>query len=120
MADITLFRNSSDFIEFAPGQVIFNEGDAGDKMYAVIAGTVDIVKNGKVIDSAGPDSIFGEMALIDHSPRSASAIAQTACKVVPVDQKRFTFMVQQTPFFSIQVMHVMAVRLRHLMSAQSS
>ncbi len=116
MADITLFRNSSDYIEFAPGQVIFNEGDAGDRMYAVIDGTVDIVKNGKVIDSAGPDHIIGEMALIDHEPRSASAIARTACKVVPVDQKRFTFLVQQTPYFSIQVMRVMSDRLRRLMT----
>lgn len=118
MADITLFRNSTDYIEFAPGQVIFNEGNAGDRMYAVIDGTVDIVRNGKVIDSVGPDGIFGEMALIDHAPRSASAIAHTACKLVPVDQKRFTFMVQQTPFFAIQVMHVMADRLRHRMREQ--
>jgi CRP-like cAMP-binding protein len=118
MADITLFRNSSDFIEFTPGQVIFEEGETGDKMYAVIEGTVDIVKGGKVIDSAGPDSIFGEMALIDQSPRSATAVARTPCKVVPVDQKRFTFMVQQTPFFSLQVMRTMADRLRHRMSEQ--
>jgi CRP-like cAMP-binding protein len=76
------------------------------------------VKGGKVIDSAGPDSIFGEMALIDQSPRSATAIARTPCKVVPVDQKRFTFMVQQTPFFSIQVMRIMANRLRHRMNEQ--
>jgi CRP-like cAMP-binding protein len=120
MADITLFRNSSDYIEYAPGQVIFYEGDAGDHMYAVIEGTVDIVKGGKVIDSAGPDTIFGEMALIDQSPRSASAIAQTACKIVPVDQNRFTFMVQQTPFFSLQVMRVMADRLRHRMSEHNA
>lgn len=115
MAEITLFHNSTDFIEFAPGQVIFNEGDAGDRMYAVLDGMVDIVKGGKVIDSAGPDNIFGEMALIDHEPRSASAIAKTACKLVPVDQKRFTFMVQQTPFFALQVMRIMADRLRHRM-----
>ena len=120
MADITLFRNSTDFIEFTPGQVVFNEGDAGDKMYAVITGTVDIVKGGKVIDSAGADSIIGEMALIDQSPRSATAIARTACKLVPVDQKRFTFLVQQTPFFSIQVMRVMADRLRRRMAEQNA
>lgn len=120
MADITIFRNSTDFIEFAPGQVIFNEGDTGDRMYAVIEGTVDIVKGGKVIDSAGPDHIIGEMALIDHAPRSASAVARTPCKLVPVDQKRFTFLVQQTPYFSIQVMRVMADRLRRLMTAQQA
>ena len=120
MTDITLFRNSTDYIEFTPGQIVFNEGDAGDKMYAVIDGTVDIVKNGKVIDSAGPDHIIGEMALIDHAPRSASAIAHTACRLVPVDQKRFTFLVQQTPYFSIQVMRVMADRLRRLMAEQKA
>jgi CRP/FNR family transcriptional regulator, cyclic AMP receptor protein len=55
------------------------------------------------------------MALIDNSPRSAMARAKTQAKVVPVTQNRFLLMVQQTPFFSIQVMQIMAERLRRLM-----
>jgi CRP/FNR family cyclic AMP-dependent transcriptional regulator len=52
------------------------------------------------------------MALIDQSPRSATAVAKTDCKLAPIDRRRFEFMVQQTPFFSLTVMKIMADRLR--------
>jgi CRP-like cAMP-binding protein len=58
--------------------------------------------------------VFGEMALIDSNPRAATAVASTACKLVPVSQKRFLFMVQQTPHFSLQIMKVIAERLRKM------
>jgi CRP-like cAMP-binding protein len=50
-------------------------------------------------------------------PRSALAIARIDCRLVPIDEKRFTFLVQQTPYFSIQVMRVIAERLRRYMEA---
>jgi CRP-like cAMP-binding protein len=118
MTTITLFRNSEDALAFEASQVIFEKGQPGDVMYAVLEGEVEIVLDGKVIDSAGPGGIIGEMALIDSSPRSATARAKTACRLVPVGEKRFTFLVQQTPFFSLQVMRIMAERLRRLMAAQ--
>ena len=62
--------------------------------------------------SAGPGGVFGEIALIDNGPRSADAVAATDCRVVPVDENWFKFLVQQTPFFSLQIMRVMADRLR--------
>jgi CRP-like cAMP-binding protein len=60
------------------------------------------------------------MALIDNSPRSATAIAKTDCKVVPLDQRRFQFLVQETPFFALQVMTIMATRLRHANSRMAA
>jgi len=70
----------------------------------------------KVINIIGPGGILGEMALLDNEPRSTTAIANTDCKLAPVDQRRFTFLVQQTPYFAIQVMQIMAERLRRLNS----
>jgi CRP-like cAMP-binding protein len=60
------------------------------------------------------------MALLDKEPRSTTAIANTDCRLVPVDQKRFTFLVQQTPYFAIEVMQIMAERLRRLNSMLST
>jgi CRP-like cAMP-binding protein len=62
----------------------------------------------------GEDEIFGEMALVDKSVRSGTARAKTNCKVVPIDEKQFEFLVQQTPLFAIKVMRVMAERLRRV------
>ena len=113
---IDLFRNTNDYVLYEPGQVVFEEGQPGDVMYAIIEGEVEIAVQGKPIDLVGPGGIIGEMALVDDSPRSGTARARTESKLVPINQKRFTFLVQQTPYFSIQVMRIMAERLRRLMS----
>jgi CRP-like cAMP-binding protein len=52
------------------------------------------------------------MALIDKEARSASARALTDCEIVPVDERRFLFMVQQTPFFALHLLKTIAGRLR--------
>ncbi len=117
MATIELFRNSIDTQNYPAGSVIFRQGDTGELMYAVQEGTVEIRLGERVIQTHGPGDIFGEMAIIDNQPRSATAVAATDCRLVPIDEHRFMFLVQQTPFFAIQVMRVMADRLRRLMSA---
>jgi len=111
---IKYFRNSEDAQTFRAGQIVFTEGDPGNMMYAVLEGEVDIMVGDQVVGIIPAGSIVGEMALIDHSPRSASAVARTECRLVPIDERRFLFMVQQTPNFSLDVMRIMASRLRDM------
>jgi len=111
MPDLMLFRHS-EAEQFTAGDVIFMEGEPGDKMYVVSEGEVDILIGPDVVETAGPGSAFGEMALIDQSPRSASAIARTDCKLVPIDERQFQFLVRETPFFALTIMKTMADRLR--------
>jgi CRP-like cAMP-binding protein len=96
------------------GEVIFEEYDMGSEMYVVIEGEVDLTIRGKVVETLGPGEPFGEMALIDQAPRTATAIAKTACKLAVIPEKRFLFMVQTTPHFALQIMKVMADRLRRM------
>ena len=111
---IALFRNATDYKTFSAGQIIFKEGQPGDLMYVVMEGAVDVLLHDKIVYSIGPGGILGEMALIDTQPRSATAVAKTACKLVPIDEKRFTSLIQQTPHFAVEVMQIMAERLRHM------
>lgn len=97
---------------FAPGEVIFDKGDKGDKMYVVRSGEVEIVIDGKIVETLSSGGIFGEMALIDGSPRAATARAKTDCEVAPITEKTFLFLVHETPFFAIAVMRALADRLR--------
>jgi CRP-like cAMP-binding protein len=83
-------------------------------MYAVKEGEVELVVDGSAVETVGPGGIFGEMALIEHDVRSATAIARTTCELVPIDERRFTFLVQQNPYFAMQVFRVMARRLRRM------
>ncbi len=112
---IKLFRNDENAVEYETGQVIFNQGDQGDCMYVILDGDVRIETSERLIDIISEGEIFGEMALVDDSPRSASAVAASRCKVVPIDKSRFTRATQINPYFALQVMEVMAQRLRNLM-----
>ena len=114
MIAIDLFRNEDQYEEFAPGQVIFSEGEEGHLMYVVLDGRVTLQVKGVVVEELEAGGMLGEMALIDSTPRSATAIAKTACKLVPITEKRFGFLVQQTPKFALQVMRVLADRLRRM------
>lgn len=96
----------------AAGTVIFEAGQPGDVMYVVIEGELDVVDGDRVLDTVGEGGIVGEMALIDKQPRSATAIARTDCRLAPVNERRFVFLVHQTPYFALEVMRVMADRLR--------
>ena len=114
MIGIELFHNEGHYETFAAGQTIFKDGEAGDCMYVVYEGAVKLMIHSRLLEKIGPGGILGEMALIDDSPRSATAVAETAVKLVKVSEKRFDFLVQQTPKFALQIMRIMADRLRHM------
>ena len=97
---------------FAKGKTIFKEGDLGDEFFVVVRGKIEIRSGDRHFETLGPDGIFGEMALIDDSPRSATAVALTDVTVAPIKENQFLFLVKNTPFFALSVMRVLAHRLR--------
>lgn len=109
-----LFNNETDVAEYPDGHVVFAEGEPGDAMYVLVAGSIRLSVRDIEIGHLEPGELFGEMALIDAEPRSATATACGHCKVARVDERRFTFLVQQHPFFALHVMRVLAARLRHM------
>jgi CRP/FNR family transcriptional regulator, cyclic AMP receptor protein len=98
---------------FAKGDIIFRSGEPADRMYVVAEGEVEISIGDHVVEVLGPETIFGEMALVTKEPRSATARARTDCRVVEIPERRFLFLTQQTPHFALDVMRVIAQRLRH-------
>lgn len=109
---LNLFGRDENAVEYPAGHTIFEAGDDGREMYVVLEGQVDITNGEKVIETVDPGDIFGELALIDYSPRSLSAIVRSDCRLSPIDERRFNFLVGQTPYFALHVMGVMAQRLR--------
>jgi CRP/FNR family transcriptional regulator, cyclic AMP receptor protein len=107
-----IFENSKGAKDYPAGTTIFTQGEPGDQMYIVLAGEVDLQRGGRTFETASAGAIIGEMALIDKAPRSASAIAKTNCRLVPIDEKRFEFLVEERPFFALHVMRVLVDRLR--------
>ena len=98
---------------FAKGDTIFREGERGDEFFVVVRGKVEIRSGDRRLETLGPKGIFGEMALIDDSPRSATVVALTDVAVAPIKEKQFLFLVKHMPMFALMVMRVLAYRLRH-------
>ena len=99
------------------GQLIFGEGAAGDTMYVVEDGSVEIRKQqGETslrLATLGKGEFFGEMALVDHGARSASAAAGPGgARVLAIDRAHFVFLVSQQPSFALVVLEVIVKRLR--------
>jgi CRP/FNR family transcriptional regulator, cyclic AMP receptor protein len=109
-----LFNNTKTQQTFEAGTVIFAEGDRADSMYVVLDGELDVWVGSNLLEVIGPGGIIGEMALIDRNTRSATAVAKSTCRLALVDEKRFQFMVHETPYFALHVMRVMAERLRRM------
>ena len=109
------FTHHDEFVDYSAGDIIFEEGDDSNKiMYAVKEGEVEIVHNDIVLETVTAGRFFGEMSLVDASPRAARAVCKTDCKIVEVDKYHFLFLTHESPTFALQVMHVMAERIRAL------
>ncbi len=109
---VALLASSGEPEVFSAGTIVFSEGDPGDRLYVVRSGAVNLSAQGRNLETVGEGGLFGEMAVIDREPRSATAVAESDCELVAIDKRRFWFLVQETPFFAEIVMRVMAERLR--------
>jgi CRP/FNR family cyclic AMP-dependent transcriptional regulator len=107
-----VFKNADTVREVPAGTVIFEEGASGDEMFGVVEGEVEVRMAGGFFRRLGPDDTFGEMAIIDSTARSATAVAVTDAKLAVIDRQTFLFLVTETPMFALQVMSSIAERLR--------
>jgi len=81
-------------------------------VYVVLSGEVRIGQGNVILETVAAGGIVGEMALIDGSPRSATVTASTDATLAAIDEKRFLFLVHQTPGFALNVMRLLVGRLR--------
>jgi CRP/FNR family transcriptional regulator, cyclic AMP receptor protein len=109
-----VFVNATARRQFSAGEVLFNAGDGGTEMFGVISGAIELRRGDDVLATLGPDDTFGEMSLIDHSPRSLTAVASENSEIAVIDERVFLFLVHETPMFALQVMRTLADRVREL------
>jgi len=100
-------------------KVIMKEGEAGVFMYVVLSGRVAISIKSKIVEWVGPGGVFGEMALVDQSPRAATATAETDCDLLSINRGDFLTMVKTNPVFVVSLLKAAADRLRDMTSRRA-
>ena len=111
---VSIFQKQPDPQAFSAGEVIFEEGQPGEQMYGILEGTVDILVNGKVVETIDTGEVFGVGVLVGVKNRTYTAIAKVDSKLAFVDEKAFLFAVRETPMFALKVMKSYSERLSRL------
>lgn len=118
---VELFAQPDEQITFQPGEVIFRDGAVGQVMYGVLTGVVDLQVDGKTVETIEAGDVFGEGALVRSNHRRAStAIARTECTLIAVSERRFKFLIENTPMFAIEVLQSFSNRLRRFKHPQAA
>ena len=99
-------------VRYDKGKVIMVAGQTGALMYVVLEGRVSISIRGAIVELVGPGGVFGEMALVDQSPRSANAAAEADCRLLAINRAVFLNLVKSDPGFGSSLLSAMAERLR--------
>ena len=118
-AALDFFKAAGEVENIPAGRTIFRENRRGrrlllqrDKMYLLLKGRVSLVAGAQEIRAVKSGEIFGEMAALGKVPRSATAVAQTPCRVIALDPLQFRKALAKKPAFALMLMKVMVARLR--------
>jgi CRP-like cAMP-binding protein len=112
--DLTRIEQLADEMELPAGHVLMEQGRVGNEFFVIVEGTVRVERDGKVIDNLGPGDFLGEIALVDHRPRTATATCETPCRVVVIGHREFHTLLMDEPGIAEAVMRSLAERLRKL------
>ncbi|MGZ5099172.1 MAG: Crp/Fnr family transcriptional regulator [Usitatibacter sp.] len=114
VAQIEAALPRSAIVRYRQQSVIMKEGQAGTFMYLVKSGRVAIAVGSNVVEVVGPGGTFGEMAVVDQSPRTARAGSIEECELLAIDRASLLSVVKQHPEFAMALLRGIADRLRHM------
>jgi CRP/FNR family transcriptional regulator, cyclic AMP receptor protein len=117
--ELQLVANLSSYLERPAGSVLTREGQPGHEFIVVLEGEVEVSRNGKVVTTGGPGTYVGEIALLDHRPRTATVVATTAVQIEVIGQREFAGLIADVPEISQKLLSTMAKRLADLDTAAS-
>lgn len=96
------------------GRVLVDQGQAGREAFIVLDGTATVKRNDRKVATLGPGEQFGELALLDHGPRTASVVADTPMRLLVLSSRAFSGVLDDVPTLSVKLLAALATRIREL------
>jgi CRP/FNR family transcriptional regulator, cyclic AMP receptor protein len=110
--EINTIRRSLEAVRAKPTRVLVEQGDVGLEFYLIVAGQASVRRNNRRTATIGPGEYFGELALLDRQPRSATVTAETEMELLILGQRQFNAILESVPSLSRKLLATMATRLR--------
>jgi len=101
-------------VDVPAGKVLIRQGELGDEMMVIVTGTVTVERDGAQINLLKPGDFFGEIALIDRGPRTATVTADAPCRLLVISHRDFHALMDEFPEVATEVLVTLAHRLRTL------
>lgn len=101
-------------VDVPVGKVLISQGELGDDLMVIVSGVVNVDRDGVKVNKLGPGEFFGEIALIERGPRTATVTAETPCRLLVVNHRDFHALMEEFPEVAAQVLLTLAHRLRSL------
>ena len=101
-------------VDVAPGKVLIRQGELGDDLMVLVKGLVTVERDGQQVNKLGPGEFFGEIALIERGPRTATVTAETPCRLLVLNHRSFHALMEEFPEVAASVLLTLAHRLRSL------
>ncbi len=114
--DLGRVLGSDAYLSYETGTTIVREGQIGVLMYVVLKGRVAIRVGDHLVEEVGPGGLFGEMALVDRTPRLASAVAEGNCKLLAINRNAFLNLVRHSRRFAASLLAAVSARARYTAS----
>lgn len=105
---------SGDEITMTAGTLLVDQGQTGREAFVIMEGSVTVKRNGRKIATLGPGAIVGELSLLDHGPRTATAVCETDCTLFVIDQRHFLGVLDDIPSIGHKMLAILAGRIRDL------
>ena len=101
-------------VDVPAGKVLIRQGELGDDLMIIVSGAVSVERDGTEVNRLGVGEFFGEIAVIDRGPRTATVTSETPCRLLVVNHRDFHALMEEFPEVAAQVLATLAHRLRRL------
>lgn len=112
--DLQKVAKASDEVELEEGRVVVAEGATGHEAFIILEGTASVERKGVVVAELGPGDHFGELALLDGGPRTATVTATSPLRVLVLGQREFSGVIDSVPGIAHKLLSTLATRIRAL------
>lgn len=112
--DLQKIARASDQLSIEAGRVLVEQGARGHEAFVIVDGTAAVRRNGRKVATLGPGDQFGELALLDGGPRTATVVAETPMEVLVLGQRELAGVLDEVPGLARKIMASLASSIREL------